>query len=132
MALVSEALLPYLEGIHDAVRPSRYMLEKGSYTIGRDPLVCQIVVAQEVISRLHARIERRGHRYIVIDNLSHNGTYVNGRRIIEPCVLNSGDLLGLGSKTPLFQFVDYHSVHIPVPRYNGHLEHDQLTMMFEL
>jgi class 3 adenylate cyclase len=48
--------------------------EKTSLTLGREG-TCDIVVKEKTASRLHARIERRGVQYVLIDE-STNGTYV--------------------------------------------------------
>src|SRR5216683_365216 len=48
--------------------------EKAALSLGRDS-ACDIVVNEKTASRLHARIERRGVQYILIDE-STNGTYV--------------------------------------------------------
>ncbi|HEY6241556.1 MAG TPA: adenylate/guanylate cyclase domain-containing protein, partial [Burkholderiales bacterium] len=47
---------------------------KTSLTLGRDG-TCDIVVKEKTASRVHARIERRGVQYILMDE-STNGTYV--------------------------------------------------------
>ena len=54
-----------------------------SVTLGRDP-TGDVVVSNRRASRSHARIERRGDKYILIDQ-SSNGTYVtdeNGRETV--------------------------------------------------
>jgi len=48
--------------------------EKTALSLGRDS-TCDIVVSEKTASRVHARIERRGVQYILIDE-STNGTYV--------------------------------------------------------
>jgi len=48
--------------------------EKAELVLGRDA-TCDIVVGEMTASRLHARIERRGAQYALIDE-STNGTYV--------------------------------------------------------
>jgi hypothetical protein len=47
---------------------------KTSLTLGREAS-CDIVVLEKTASRLHARIERRGVQYVLVDE-STNGTYV--------------------------------------------------------
>lgn len=92
------ALLPNLHlgelPPHDAV-----------YTLGRDP-GCHIVVPGPLVSRLHAKIERQGPRYLISDAGSVNGTYVNGRRLAEPHLLADNDLISLGSRVPQLRFID--------------------------
>lgn len=53
---------------------------------------CDLVLAQDEVSRRHARFERHGDRYEVRDLGSVNGTFVNGRRV-EQSTLHSGDVV---------------------------------------
>jgi adenylate cyclase len=48
--------------------------KKTALVLGRDA-TCDVVVGEKTASRLHARIERRGVQYVLIDE-STNGTYV--------------------------------------------------------
>ena len=50
--------------------------------VGRDE-TADIHVDEPLVSRLHARIERRGHDYVVLDLGSTNHTRVNGETIHE-------------------------------------------------
>ncbi|RLC75414.1 MAG: hypothetical protein DRI61_14965 [Chloroflexi bacterium] len=51
------------------------------------------------ISRQHAQVVYRGGCWWLEDLGSTNGTYVNGRRIFEPVMLQPGDEIRLGSTT---------------------------------
>jgi pSer/pThr/pTyr-binding forkhead associated (FHA) protein len=66
-------------------------LEKKVTRIGRQ-LDNDIVFHEEAISRFHAEIRYEGGKYILYDNNSTVGTYVNSKRV-ERCVLNSGDII---------------------------------------
>lgn len=60
------------------------------------------IVFQEVsVSRKHAEIRYEGGQYILCDQQSTSGTFVNGLRI-ERCVLNSGDLISLAKVQFMF------------------------------
>jgi pSer/pThr/pTyr-binding forkhead associated (FHA) protein len=72
-------------------------------TIGRSSN-CDIIVQHPLVSRLHARIERSGPRYILADAGSANGTYINGRRLIQPQVLLHDDVIALGNTQPALRF----------------------------
>ncbi len=63
--------------------------------IGRDPS-CELVVTDGSVSRRHARIERRGSSWWVVDQGSANGTYINSRKVSEE-VLGSGQELRFGA-----------------------------------
>ena len=58
-------------------------------TVGRDE-TADIQVDEPLVSRLHARLERRGRDYVVIDLGSTNHTRVNGQPVHER-VLAHGD-----------------------------------------
>lgn len=51
-------------------------------TVGRDE-TADICVDEALVSRAHARIERRGDRYVVVDLGSTNLTRVNGEVVLE-------------------------------------------------
>jgi class 3 adenylate cyclase len=55
-------------------RTMEFPPEKTMLSLGRDSS-CDIVVSEKTASRLHARIERRGVQYTLVDE-STNGTYV--------------------------------------------------------
>ena len=123
------SLLPAarLLALHDDVQPADSMLEGDVYTLGRSPL-CQIVVARSIVSRLHAKIEREGPRYQLVDAGSANGTFVNGKRISAPHILSDRDVIGLGAATGALRFLDPDPTVIPVAR----LRYDERTMQFTL
>jgi pSer/pThr/pTyr-binding forkhead associated (FHA) protein len=58
-------------------------------TVGRDE-TADIIVDEPLVSRLHARIERRGEDYVVLDLGSTNHTKVNGEPVTERA-LSHGD-----------------------------------------
>jgi DNA-binding winged helix-turn-helix (wHTH) protein len=74
-------------------------------TIGRSD-ACSIVVALPTVSRLHATIEIQHDRYLLSDNASANGTFVNGRRIGSGHQLATGDEIWLGSSEATLGFSD--------------------------
>ena len=55
---------------------------KDQSMVGRDPS-CEVVVTDGSVSRRHARLERRGPGWWVVDQGSANGTYLNSLRIAE-------------------------------------------------
>ena len=56
-----------------------------------------------LISREHARIIQRGSNLWLEDLRSTNGTYLNGQRIFEPVLLQSGDRIRLGGTELRFE-----------------------------
>ena len=74
--------------------------EKTLIQIGRDPSN-DVVLASPTVSRFHAQLERIGHRTLVRDLRSANGTFVNDQRIEKEAWLNSDDSVRIGR----FRFV---------------------------
>jgi predicted component of type VI protein secretion system len=64
---------------------------KDQSVVGRDPS-CEIVVSDGSVSRRHARLERRGGAWWVVDQGSANGTYLNSLRIAEQALKHGQEL----------------------------------------
>lgn len=92
------ALLVLHEG--EEVRQS-WLLEAQETTIGRWP-DNDVVIADRWVSRHHARIVRRGLRYVIEDLGSKNDTFVNGQRLTAPHELEDGDRIQIA---PQYQFI---------------------------
>lgn len=117
----------HLIALHEEIQPGEWILEADVYSLGRSPL-CQIVVQRSTVSRLHAKIERDGPRYVLVDTGSANGTFVNGQRLNAPHVLSDRDLIGLGAATALLRFLDPDPTVVPKTR----LRYDERSMLFLL
>src|SRR6476469_6778399 len=83
----------------------RIKLRQDLTTLGRSDS-CAVVIALPVISRLHARIELQGDRYLLFDAGSANGTFVNGKRVEQGYQLSTGDEIALGLRGVVLQFID--------------------------
>jgi DNA-binding response OmpR family regulator len=112
---------------HPNVEGHEYILDQDVYTIGRSA-TCQIIVPLNVVSRLHAKIERLGPRYMLSDVGSANGTFVNSRQIQAQHLLQDRDVIGLGSPLPILRFMDPDPTSVPLSR----LRYDDPTMTFFL
>ena len=75
-------------------------LEKAITRLGRQ-LDNDIVFNEEFVSRFHAEIRFEEGKYVLYDNESTSGTFVNSQKI-DSCVLNSGDLISLASIQIMF------------------------------
>lgn len=64
-------------------------------TIGRAD-DCDCAVAEPTVSRHHAELRRDGHRWLLRDLGSRNGTQVNGMRVLEATEVHPGDRIALG------------------------------------
>lgn len=74
--------------------------------IGRDPNRAKIVFADKTVSGLHARlVEDTDHKFVLHDEGSTNGTYVNETpvSVSQPRTLKSGDLLEFGRVRVIFE-----------------------------
>lgn len=91
-----------------AVGQRVYALPAPICIIGRSREKCHLAVLSRRtdISRVHAFITRHGHTYIVEDNQSKHGTFVNGQRISGPRELVPGDILGFANTREMLRFED--------------------------
>lgn len=65
---------------------------KGDVIIGRDDS-CTVVIQNRQVSRYHARFVNLPHGVQLEDLGSKNGTHINGRQIVEPIMLQEGDII---------------------------------------
>ncbi|MGE5126877.1 MAG: FHA domain-containing protein [Betaproteobacteria bacterium] len=72
--------------------PVEFALEGEALDVGRDGEAA-IRIEEPLVSRRHARLERRGEGWVVRDLDSTNFTRVNGRRIRREHELEDGDEL---------------------------------------
>jgi len=63
---------------------------------------CDVVLADDSVSRRHAEVRRQGSEIMVVDLGSTNGTKVNGERVAER-ILDDGDLVDVGNATLRFE-----------------------------
>jgi len=119
---------PVIFALQDDIKPGMYTLEPEVSIIGREAAMCQVVVPDKRISRIHATIERKGVYCYLHDANSANGTFVNGRRIREPHLLKDQDTIGLGPGPALLRFDDADKTAQVLPR----LHYDEATMKFFL
>ena len=103
----TEAMLVLLQqggdGVHRATR-QHWMLSKPVTTIGRweDN---DVVLPDRWISRHHAEVRREGERYVLHDLDSKNGSFLNGKAVVQPLPLENGDRIQI-SPTYSLSFVD--------------------------
>jgi FHA domain len=69
----------------------RWALRK-TFILGREP-GCDIVIADRLVSRHHARITLSARGILLEDLGSKNGTHHNGRIIQDPALLADGDVI---------------------------------------
>jgi hypothetical protein len=74
--------------------------QRESFEVERSAVIgrgseCDICLLNEAVSRRHAEIDWHYNGYVLRDLDSRNGTFVNGRQIVEQ-QLNEGDLIEVG------------------------------------
>ena len=70
-----------------------------SWMVGRDEAMNDLVIHDESVSRLHARLAFQNDRYILTDIDSKSGTFRNGARITSQVALEDGDTIRVGNLT---------------------------------
>jgi hypothetical protein len=68
------------------------------YTIGRE-LACDMALAHESVSRVHASLQRDREGWLLEDLGSTNGTRLNGWRVTSPSRVSAGDVVSFGAVT---------------------------------
>jgi len=62
-----------------------------SALVGREP-GCDVVVSDGSVSRKHARLERRGSGWAVVDQGSANGTFLDSQRVAEAAIQSGQEI----------------------------------------
>lgn len=65
--------------------------------IGRESAICEIVLQNPKVSRLHAEVVSIDGKVLLIDRNSSNGTYVNDQKI-DKRILMDGDIIHFGGR----------------------------------
>jgi hypothetical protein len=78
-----------------------FKLYHGYNRLGANP-ACDIVIEDDTVSGSHAIIVFREGRFLIKDDLSRNGTYVNGKEVTEAHPLQSYDQIRVGNTTLVF------------------------------
>ncbi len=81
-----------------------YSVIKEITTIGRNPSVCDLVIEETGVGRIHAEVHNTDQKFYIKDLQSLNGTLVNGRRITsnQYFELKSGDQIKIGQSEVIF------------------------------
>lgn len=89
---LSHAALHVLRGPQAGVT---YRLSGDELTIGRSPQ-CSIFLNDMTVSRMHARLTREDDCYVIRDENSYNGVWVNNQSV-EAKALRAGDFIQIGT-----------------------------------
>ena len=91
-----------LIGLSEPYKGKAFVIEKEDFLIGRTNS-CDLVMDQSTISGRHARIQKFGDHYEIVDLQSTNGTFLNGLKV-ERKHLRSEDKVRFDQFE--FQFID--------------------------
>jgi hypothetical protein len=90
MALETEDF-PSLIAQAGPLNGQRWIL-KGDVIVGRDDS-CNVIIQNRQVSRYHARFVILPHGVQLEDLGSKNGTHINGHEVVEPIILQDGDVI---------------------------------------
>lgn len=76
--------------------------------VGKDESCCDVCIRYDkTVSKRHCRIRRWGNEFLISDEGSSNGTYVNGKKVTsEPTGLVTDDVIKLGRTQLKFQILE--------------------------
>ncbi len=94
--MAAKIAVPRLTGVEGPYTGQVIPLSGANITVGREPDRNLVLSADTTISRNHAWIGNEGSGFVVYDNKSSNGTFVNGMRISAQQI-QPGDLVQFGS-----------------------------------
>ena len=78
-----------------------YQLNRGVTTVGKSSQSDFQITTDNTVSRVHLKILEKDGDYVLHDLESTNGTRLNGKRVFEPVVLQTDDIIELGDNTRL-------------------------------
>lgn len=102
-------------------------LGSGSLLIGRLP-ECDVLLQDNLVSRMHARISVQNDSVVVEDLHSTNGVYVNGMRVGHSVVLRDGDRILIGTtEISLFESRDSSLMRVRASRKISSVPAERVT-----
>lgn len=69
----------------------RWLVDNECVIIGREASSANLLLPERQVSRRHAKIERTPAGFVLTDLDSKNGTFLNGKEVREPHLLQDGD-----------------------------------------
>jgi len=98
-----DANTPALVGVSSDVIGKTFNLNKSKVEVGRRPS-SDIVLSDPSVSSMHAQLIADDENWKVLNLLSSNGTFVNGKKVVEQ-VLNKGDMIAFAGSEFVFSYV---------------------------
>jgi len=98
-------VLAWLTVRSEPLRGTRFKIRVPVVNVGRANYN-DIVIPDESVSTVHAKIQRREGIWVLVDEESTNGTVVDGERVTGETVLAPGAIIGFGTVLTIFQPAD--------------------------
>jgi murein endopeptidase len=101
-----------------------FSLSGGKLQIGADAGCCGLVISGQGVAERHCSLTERQGKLILTDNGAHDGTWLNGQRLLEPAELRAGDRLRIGdhlleltAARPRLdpKMIAFRLQHVPIP-----------------
>ncbi len=89
----------------EPLRGTRFEIRVPVVNVGRADYN-DVVIPDESVSTVHAKIQRREGIWVLVDEGSTNGTVVDGERVTGETVLPPGAIIGFGAVLTIFQPAD--------------------------
>ncbi len=107
--------------IEDQPNSTELTFQQEVVKIGRDSSECEIVFPREkypMVSRLHAEIRHHDHTWILIDQKSTYGTYLNKQKVTSHQVIQVGSTIQIGAEGPslIVIFLETGGVSMPIAK----------------
>ncbi len=87
---------PVLVAVEGPLKGARYPVEAGGLSLGREAM-CEVVIADPNVSRIHARVVLHNSAVWVQDSGSRNGVFVNDARVVRHRQFSPGDTMAIGA-----------------------------------
>lgn len=97
VAVVPESMLGRFTILNGTRAGEKLGLGGSGIRIGRESTICEIVLENPKVSRLHAEVVSIDGKVMLIDRNSSNGTYVNDQKI-DKRFLQDGDIIYFGGR----------------------------------
>jgi serine phosphatase RsbU (regulator of sigma subunit)/pSer/pThr/pTyr-binding forkhead associated (FHA) protein len=91
----AQSTVPTLQIVNGPLSGQLFHLDRELTIIGRNP-DCDLVLPPKSVSRKHASIHRKSGGFELKDIGSTRGTFVNGKKVTEPWLLEDGQTLQIG------------------------------------
>jgi S1-C subfamily serine protease len=97
LAVAAQAMLGKFTILNGTRAGEKLGLGGSGIRIGRESTICEIVLENPKVSRLHAEVVSIDGKVLLIDRNSSNGTYVNDHKI-DKRFLQDGDIIYFGGR----------------------------------